>query len=180
MNLKPLSIAEYRNIFNFPIKEYYACAGIDFTKYSFEAVGKQWIDEYEKRKLEGSLYKGAEEVLKFVSDKGIEQSILSAYSHNTLVEIVSHFKLENYFAYLTGLDNIYANSKIELGKEFMKRISNGKEEVLLIGDTTHDFEVAQEIGAGCLLIADGHQSREVLSACGVTVLDNITKLYDFF
>ncbi|MDR3625646.1 MAG: HAD hydrolase-like protein [Ignavibacteriaceae bacterium] len=61
----------------------------------------------------------------------------------------------------------------------MKKIGNSKEEVLLIGDTVHDFEVAQEIGADCLLIADGHQSHKKLSACGVPVLDNINKLYDF-
>ncbi|MDR3625645.1 MAG: HAD hydrolase-like protein [Ignavibacteriaceae bacterium] len=116
MDLKPLSVIEYKNIFTFPIKEYYASAGIDFNKYSFEVVGKQWIDEYERRRLEGRLYEGAEEVLKFISGKGIQQSILSAYSQNTLIEIVHHFELESYFSYLTGLDNIYANSKIDLGK----------------------------------------------------------------
>lgn len=179
MELQPLSTYGYKSIFTFPIKEYYAKAGIDFNKYSFEEVGRQWIVEYEKRRLESRLYEGAKEVLQYISGKGIEQSILSAYSQDTLVEIVSHFRLNNFFSHLVGLDNIYATSKIELGKDFMKRIGNGKEEVLLIGDTVHDYEVAREIGAECILIAGGHQNKEILSLCNVPVFDNINDIYNF-
>ena len=38
-----------------------------------------------------------------------------------------------------------------------------KGEVVLIGDTIHDFEVAEEIGADSILIASGHQSKERLT-----------------
>jgi phosphoglycolate phosphatase len=179
MELKPLSPYGYKNIFTFPIKEYYAKAGIDFNKYSFEKLGRQWIVEYEKRRLECRLYDGAKDVLQFIYGKGIEQSILSAYSQDNLVEIVSHFGLNNFFSHLVGLDNIYATSKIELGIDFMKRIGNDKEEVLLIGDTVHDYEVACEIGAECILIADGHQNKEILSSCNVPVLNNIRDIYNF-
>ena len=179
MNLNPLSIAGYKNIFTFPIKDYYTKTGMDFDKYSFEEVGRNWITEYEKRRFEGKLFEGAREVLQFISDNKQKQSILSAYSQNTLVEIVSYFKLENYFSHLVGLDNIYADSKIELGKEFMKIIGNEKADILLIGDTVHDYEVASEIGINCILIADGHQCKNVLLKCGVPVLTNINEIYNY-
>ena len=179
MGIKILSIEDYREIFTFPVKDYYEKAGVDFSRHSFETVGKQWIEEYERRRLEGKVYAGAEDVLKFIAGKGIEQSILSAYSQKTLVEIVSHFGLTGYFTHLSGLDNIYADSKIELGRNFIQMIGGGDGNVLLIGDTVHDFEVASEIGADCLLIADGHQSREKLLQCGVPVLKNITNIYNF-
>jgi phosphoglycolate phosphatase len=176
MNLNPMSITGYKDIFTFPIKDYYTKTGMDFEKYSFEEVGSHWITEYEKRRYEGKLYEGAREVLQFISDNRQRQSILSAYSQTTLVEIVTYFKLENYFSHLVGLDNIYADSKIELGKEFIKILRNEKDEILLIGDTVHDYEVASEIGINCILIADGHQSKDVLLKCGVPVLDNIKEI----
>ncbi|MGA7720767.1 MAG: HAD hydrolase-like protein [Ignavibacteriaceae bacterium] len=179
MKLKELSIIDYKNIFTFPIRDYYKKAGINFENYSFEETGALWISEYEKRKLEGFLYEGTSETLQFISDKGMEQSILSAYSQITLVDIVRHFNLEHFFSYLTGLNNIYADSKIELGKKFIKNIVHSNEEVLLIGDTVHDYEVAKEIGVVCLLIADGHQSKEKLSVCGVPVLDNIKEICNY-
>ena len=33
---------------------------------------------------------------------------------------------------------------------------------MLIGDPIHDFEVANEIGIDCMLVANGHQSKSRL------------------
>jgi len=55
----------------------------------------------------------------------------------------------------------------------MKKIGNGKGSVLMIGDTVHDFEVASEIGADCVLIANGHQCKERLVRYGVEVINSM-------
>ena len=134
------------------------------------------MDEYEERKIEVGLFKEAENVLAKISELNIGQSILSAYSQQTLEEIVNQFKINHYFTHLVGLDHIYATSKLELGFDLMKRLGNGKGESLLIGDTKHDFEVASEIGADCILIASGHQSKAKLSECGVEVFDSLSEI----
>lgn len=145
-------------------------------KYSFEKLGKEWMDEYQRRRLEGKLFSRAEELLRLLYDNGIEQSILSAYKQDTLLELVNHFNLRHYFTYLNGLDHIYATSKVDLGKELMEKLTQEKGEVLLIGDTVHDFDVSQEIGADCVLIADGHQNKDKLLSCGVNVFNNFDEL----
>ena len=171
--LPALTLDVYRNIFTFPVKEYYAKAGLDLEKHSFEQLGKEWMDEYERRRLEGKLFSRAEEILRIINFNGIEQSILSAYKHDTLLELVNHYNLNQYFKHLTGLDHIYATSKLELGKELMKKLNHLNSNVLLIGDTVHDFEVAQAMDASCILVADGHQSKEKLVGCGVQVYDKL-------
>jgi len=87
--------------------------------------------------------------------------------------LVNHFKLRHFFTHLTGLDHIYATSKLDLGKDLMKKLNHLNSNVLLVGDTVHDFEVAQAMNAGCILVADGHQSKEKLIECGVDVFDNL-------
>ncbi len=173
-NLNSLTLDKYRDIFTFPIKNYYALAGFDFTQYSFEEVGLEWMNEYERRKTECILHNGVMETLTSLKENNIGQSILSAYPQETLLEIVNHFNLKDFFSHIIGLDNIYATSKVELGKELMKKIGNGDGRVLLIGDTEHDYEVASEIGAECILIADGHQSKEKLISCGVPVFESLS------
>ena len=172
-SLSELSLAEYRNIFTFPVKDYYEKAGLDFEKYPFEILGREWMDEYEIRKGECGLHEGAAGLLGKISARGIGQSILSAYSQHTLEEIVKHFELDKYFSHMAGLDNIYAGSKVENGKELMNKLGNGKGETLFIGDTVHDFDVSMEIGADCILIADGHQEKTKLEECGVPVYDSL-------
>jgi phosphoglycolate phosphatase len=134
------------------------------------------MDEYERRKYECNLYNGVIELLNKIEKLGIGQSILSAYSQHTLNELVDHYRLKKYFTHVVGLDNIYAASKMHLGKDLMKHLGNGKGETLLIGDTVHDFEVASEIGADCVLISSGHQSKKILLECGVKVCDSILEL----
>jgi len=179
-NLNSLSLDTYREVFTFPIKNYYIKAGFDFTQYSFEEVGQEWMGEYERRRKECLLHSGVQETLILLKGKNIDQSILSAYPHNTLIEIISHFNLNNFFSYIIGLDNIYATSKVELGRELMKKIGNGNGKVLLVGDTEHDCEVALEIGADCVLIASGHQSKAKLLNCKVPVFDSISEFTSVF
>jgi phosphoglycolate phosphatase len=175
-NIKTLSLEDYRLIFDFPVKNYYEKAGFNFTDYSFEEVGKQWMDEYEIRKGETVLFEGTKDVLDYISSLGIGQSILSAYSLETLIEIINDHGLSKYFKHITGLDHIYATSKLEIGRELINKIDAPPQKILLIGDTIHDHEVASELGIQCILIANGHQSRERLLSSGFPVLNDIREL----
>jgi phosphoglycolate phosphatase len=174
--LQALSPDDYKRIFTFPVKDYYTSAGLDFTLDTFEVLGSEWMVEYEKRRDESCLYDGVNDILSYITNCGIKQSVLSAYMQNTLEDIINLMGLSDYFTHISGLDHIYAHGKIETGKALIKKIGLTKSEVVLIGDTIHDFEVASEIGAECILIASGHQSRERLLTCGVPVLDSIMNL----
>lgn len=174
--LETLTVDRYRKVFTIPVKNYYENLGFDFSKESFEVVGKYWMDEYELRKFECGLYPGVVDLMNKIKNLGLGQSILSAYSQHTLEEMVDHFELRKYFTHIVGLDNIYAASKMHLGKDLMKKLGNGKGETLIIGDTLHDFEVAQEIGADCVLVADGHQDKIRLLEATPNVVDSIKSL----
>lgn len=177
-NLARITLETYRDIFTFPVKDYYAKAGLDLEKHSFEKLGKEWMDEYQERRLEAQLFPKVIEILHKINNCGLEQSILSAYMQNTLLELVDHFNLRHCFIHLTGLDHIYATSKVDLGRELMEKLNHNRDEVLLIGDTVHDFEVSQEIGADCVLIADGHQSKIKLLNCDAKVFENLEEMLD--
>lgn len=46
----------------------------------------------------------------------------------------------------------------------------------VVGDMTHDYDMARALGADCILVAAGHQSRPVLERCGVPVLESLWEL----
>jgi phosphoglycolate phosphatase len=175
-SLPEISLKQYRDIFTFPVKDYYAKAGLDLKNNSFEELGKRWMKQYELRKISSSLFPFTNNVLEKIKELNIEQSILSAYSENSLVSIVEHYGINEYFSHIAGLDHIYATSKVDIGKELIKKIGNGKGTVLMIGDTEHDYEVASEIGADCILIVNGHQCKEKLTNCGIEVFDSMEQL----
>ena len=175
-NLPVLSLKKYREIFTFPVQNYYQAAGLDFTITSFEILGKDFIDEYESKKLTCSLFEYAEIVLSGIHKKGIGQSVLSAYLHDNLVSILDHYNLTKYFDNVIGLDNIYAGSKTHLGLSLVEQLNLPKKQILFIGDTLHDAEVAEAMGVHSILIANGHQVKEKLMGNNRFILNDLLSL----
>ena len=83
--------------------------------------------------------------------------------------------IEHYFDEILGTSDIYAAGKEDIAKEYMKRAK--PKCALLIGDTTHDKEVADSLGIDCILVATGHQSKKVLQEAGF-VVDSLKDVYD--
>ena len=87
--------------------------------------------------------------------------------------------IEKYFITIAGLNNYYANSKVERGKVLLTGLGLEPDEVLLIGDTVHDYDVSKEIGCDCLLICNGHQSYQRISNCDTNIIKTIIDVADF-
>jgi len=178
-NMPVISLRQYQELFDFPVVDYYVRLGFDFKKESFEIVGTEFIDYYEERRHEANLQKDVMAVLKSIREAGLTQSLLSAYKQSTLNELIECHRLGEYFLRVMGLDNHYAHSKVHIGKAWMDELHYGPHEVLFVGDTVHDHEVAEAIGADCLLVTSGHHRREKLEACGVPVLSSVSDVVDF-
>jgi phosphoglycolate phosphatase len=171
-----LDRARYHALFDFPVRNYYARLGFDPARDSFEQLSVEFISAYDARRLECQLHAGVETLLPAVAAAGLSQSILSAYRQQTLVEIVAHFGLTRHFVRLNGLDNIYAHSKAELGRAWLRELALPAEDVLLVGDTLHDLEVARELGIDSILVAAGHHPIERLRAGHDRVVHTLAEL----
>ncbi|MBN2401898.1 MAG: HAD family hydrolase [Spirochaetes bacterium] len=175
-NIQGISLREYQDVFDFPVINFYEKIGFDFSKEPFHIPAAEYIDAYNARRFSCSLHDGALELLSVFKKAGIAQSILSASKQSSLEEAVGYYSLESFFAHVCGLDDHYANGKIDIAKELIGRIGADNRSLLIIGDTTHDYEVARSLGAGCILISSGHHSREKLEQSGARVVDSIAEI----
>ena len=171
--LPTLDRARLHALFDFPVRRYYERLGFDPAKDSFEQLSVEFISAYDAGRFTAKLQDRAVAILQSVRAAGLGQSILSAYRHETLHEIVAHFGLTAHFDHISGLDNIHAHSKVALGRELVARIDAKPTEILLVGDTLHDLEVARDLGVTCVLVSAGHHSAERLRTGGVPVFENL-------
>lgn len=174
-----LDIDKHKDIFTFPVKDYYALLGFNFDKEPFEKLAIEFVSEFSSEKYDFRLHNGVEEVLDFIKTMGIKQSILSASQEKELKSVVGKLNINKYFTRVVGLNNHYAVSKVERGKNLLADLGLEPTEVLLIGDTAHDFDVAKEIGCDCLLISNGHQSYQKISKCQTSIIKTISKVVNF-
>ena len=175
-NLALLDNSIYREVFSFPVKDYYHKIGFDFNKEDFAIPAREFIDLYNAGVNTCPLHYSAVEVLTFFRENGFRQFVLSAMKQNMLDQTLKHHNIYNYFEGVAGLNDHYAVSKIERGQQLIQEFGIEKSGTFIVGDTIHDFEVAEELGIRCILIADGHQSEERLRNTGATVIADLKQL----
>lgn len=163
-NLKLHTKESYRRVFGFPVKDYYVQSGFDFNTDDWEKVAHDFVRNFKQELGKAELFHEVHHILEFLKDLGIGQFILSAMEHNSLVENVNDKGITDFFTHISGIDNIYANSKQQNGLKLIHDFGLDAEKSLLIGDTIHDFEVAESMGIDCALIACGHQDISRLQA----------------
>ncbi len=176
--LARLDAERYRDIFTFPVSDYYATLGFDFEREPFAVLAEQWVAAFLLRWREAALRMGVKGVLERLSLAGMTHSILSAAEHNLLHEQAAHFGIAGHFTHIRGIDDHHAASKVDLGKRWIASVDVPREEVLLVGDTLHDAEVARELGIDAVLIEGGHQARWRLAESGLPVLTSLEDLID--
>lgn len=154
----------YYSVFGFPIRDYYTRLGFDFSKERYEDAAVEWANEYKLNVLSAGLKQDVRCLLDFFRQNGIRQVVVSMSELEMLKKQIGHLGIENYFDDILGLDNVNAHSKITLAEDWRKK--NPSSSALLIGDTVHDAETAEAIGAECALVGGGHQSLDTLKARG--------------
>ena len=175
--MEEVSRDAYREMFTFPVIEYYKAMGFDTTPGAFEQVAREWIALYNEGLIKhAALHQGARESLERIEACGIRQSILSAHHRDLLVEATDQFRVSEYFEAILGIDSYHGESKIDLGKAWIADSGVRPASVLMVGDTLHDYEVAQAMGVQCLLVARGHQARHRLETVDIPVLDSIVEV----
>jgi phosphoglycolate phosphatase len=178
--LAPIPSKErYQEIFDFPIEEYYRSLGFDFDKEPYEVIAPLWVDLYLENSKKSGLFGDVISSLDFFEAREIKQSVLSASEKNMLTGQLRELGIYDRFEEIMGIDNIYAESKIALAKDWKQRHEG--ERALFIGDTTHDYETAEVLGADCYLISAGHQPEYKLRAAGenVKIFPNLSALVEY-
>ena len=167
---------QYYRIFDFPVEGYYERAGFDFTTESFESVCTEYCDQYVRRVHECNLNDNALDVLRWCADNDISQSILSTTEQGRLERMVDVFRASHFFDRVIGQSDAYAKGKTESGKRVLNQLGFQEDMLLLIGDTTHDAQVAKAMGIDCFLVAIGHHAIEKLKRTGIQVLGSLSEV----
>jgi phosphoglycolate phosphatase len=160
--LKTLERDEYLNVFGFPISNYYKKIGVDFSKVTYDELTKIFIGKYNEAVHKCHLQDDVKDALTHFQSQGKRQFILTAAHKKSVNTLLDHYSIDSFFHHVEGLDNYRGDSKVDKGKKLIQSRGIAPHDAVLIGDTDHDFEVAQHLNIDCILIAQGHQSKSRL------------------
>lgn len=169
----PLSRERYYEVFGFPVENYYAAAGFDFAKDPYPVLAQEFMDMYIPASLSCGLTPGARCALDYFRASGRAQIILTASDTDTLGRQMEKLGIADRFDAVLGQDNIYARGKTELAADWIRESGLDPKDLLMIGDTLHDAEIAGVLGCDCVLIARGHHDEKRLAAADCPVYTSL-------
>lgn len=170
--LKTVPLDYYRKNFAFPVKYFYESLGVDIENEDYEALAREYHDAYHDCELR--LAADAGEALALVAAAGVRQSVVSAMREDYLVSDMDRFGIRPYFEAVLGTNNLDGCSKLSRIKDFTDLTLDN--EYVVIGDSLHDKEVADAIGARCVFYGGGSHDPSRLAPLGpvaMTLVDAV-------
>ena len=157
-----ITMKYYKDTFSFPVGDYYVSMGYDFNKLDFVEVADYFHDYYGNRWKECHIFPDFLETVKQLKEKGINVYIITA-SYRPLIEAqLKYFNIEDLFTYVIAIDDKFGGSKVDVAKKYFSSHPINLDETIMVGDTLHDYEVANNLGIKPILYCSGHNSKEFL------------------
>ena len=177
-NIGRVSKKKYLDIFTFPVYLYYKELGFNTNEEEFKLVGSKFHAYYNELSYkEVKLFKNVKNVLTALKGK-YRLVCLSASHQKTLEKQLKYYGIYEYFDNVVGLTDTLANSKEKVAIEFVKENNLDGNEILFVGDSIHDLEVANAINADCYLLTTGHTSKKRLLDVTNNVISDIKFVLD--
>jgi phosphoglycolate phosphatase len=165
-----ITVEHYRKIFRFPVIDYYTDLGLNTSPEGFRDICERFNHHFHAGLDKVALWPGVRETLAHVKTWGKIQSVLSASEQKLLNQQVTLFSLDSHFDHVYGIADKSGGSKVERGHQLMSHVGIAPEHTVMIGDTDHDFEVAEALSIDIVLVEHGHQCPTRLHAVHNKVL----------
>lgn len=161
-SLPEVDLGYYRRNFAFPVANFYSRLGVRINEEDWDALAQEYHDAYHESSLR--LAADAREALELAAASGIPQAVVSAMREDYLVADMDRFGIRDFFHSVLGTDNLDGCSKLSRMKDFASQAPRRR--FVVIGDSLHDWEAAEAIGARCVFYAGGSHDPSRLRHLG--------------
>ncbi len=175
---KPVSDLEtYYDQIEMPIIRYYEKL-FDLETYPFDAIIRDFAEGYMRRAGTIKLGAGAMDALREFKRRGVRQVVISSFEQSRIEAWISKLGIEDYIDGVFGASDLMAESKTARAESWARASGAAPQNIVVVGDTEYDLEMAAAMGAGCVLVTYGHRGERRLRPFGVTLVDELSCLPD--
>jgi phosphoglycolate phosphatase len=148
-------VEAYRQVFRFPVQAFYARLGI--ADIDFRAAAGRYLELFAAHVDQAHLHDDADATLLAIERLGVAQVLISATVPDVLEHQMAPHAVAGHFQQILGITDAYAPSKADVVARWLRSSRHEPGRVLMVGDTNHDEEIAEELGLGFVRFARGHQ-----------------------
>jgi len=146
----------------------------------FPQMVERYRFHYLSNDHELNLFEGATELIAKLHSEGFLLAVATGKSRNGLNRALMHCGLGHYFSATRCADECFSKPHPQMLEELMDEFSVPPERTLMIGDTTHDLQMAINAGTSGLAVTYGAHSADALDSLKpLARLDSISELTEW-
>ncbi len=142
----------------------YALPDLPAARYA--ALVERYRHHYLARDYELTLFEGAAKMVRELSAKAHWLGVATGKSRKGLDRALAHSGLGPFFHASRCADECHSKPHPQMLEELMAEFAVPPEATLMIGDTTHDLQMAQNAGVDAVAVSYGAHPRAALEAAG--------------
>lgn len=157
-----------------------AHAAPDVPKDKYPQLGERYRHHYAKHHHDLSLFEGVLPLLQALRDKQYILTVATGKSRAGLDEALQQVELRGMFDGSRTADETAGKPHPRMLHELMAEFGASPERTLMIGDTTHDLEMAHKAGCASVAVSYGaHGTSDFGRWQPLAVAHTVTELHDW-
>jgi phosphoglycolate phosphatase len=123
------------------------------------------------------LFNGARETIAELHETGYQLAVATGKTHAGLTRAMASSGMTNYFQATRTADRTFSKPNPAMLLELMEELDTSPDRTLMIGDTTHDLQMAHNANVDVVAVGHGAHSEEQLLALNpLTLVENFVQL----
>lgn len=164
LGLEPPPPARARHIIGLGLHDALSCALPELDPRDYGRLAERYRLHYLARDQELELFPGAFDLVRELHGQGRQLGVATGKSRSGLARALASSGLESYFHATRCADECFSKPHPAMLLEILDQLSVAPERALMIGDTTHDLQMARRAGVAALAVGFGAHPRAALLA----------------
>lgn len=180
LDLRVPDEASARHIIGLGLRDALAMLLPELHESGYGGLVERYRHYYLSRDQAIPLFEGAQEAVRMLNQAGFLLGVATGKSRAGLDRALAHTGLAPYFHASRCADECFSKPHPAMLQEIMDELAVEPERTLMIGDTTHDLQMAANAGVASLAAAYGAHPRENLESLGpIATVGSFTELREW-
>ena len=141
---------------------------------------QRYVTHWRAREHEMTLFTGMRELLADLKTRDVKLAVATGKSRAGLDRSMSHGGLDGVFDWTRCADETHSKPHPQMLHDLLDRFMVEPERALMIGDTTHDSQMAVNAGVRALSVTYGAHPREQLETVAtLAIVDSVSELHQW-
>ncbi|MDG1688633.1 MAG: HAD-IA family hydrolase [Gammaproteobacteria bacterium] len=165
LDLPPVSDSAVSHIIGLGLNEAVFTLYPDLDSSTRQTLGRHYQQNWLSNPREAPLFENATQLIKYLHQQDYFLGVATGKSRSGLDKVLHRTALNDFFHATRCVDECHSKPHPDMLEQLMDYLGVTPDKTLMIGDTSHDLNMANNAKADCVAVTHGAHDIETLQSC---------------